>query len=161
MRVAILARVSTEGQENEGESLVVQQKRLQECVASLNGTVVKVYSGQESATSGKKARPILDQLLEDSATGVFDAIMVYDMSRFSRDPVKSKISLGILKRNGIKLYIQNQLYDLDNLETNLIVGILNEINSFSAAIQARKSVESKIERARRGFPSSGGRLPFG
>ncbi len=160
LRFAILCRVSTEGQANEGQSLDVQQKTLQKYVEMLNGTVVKEYIGAESATSGEKERPILDEMLNDARRKEFDALMVYDLSRLTRDPIKSKIILAELKKNGIKLYVQTQLYSLDNPETNLVVGLLSEINAFQVAIQVKKGIESKIELARKGWLVYG-QPPFG
>lgn len=150
LRFAILARVSTEGQEKEGTSLEVQQKTLRECVERLNGTVVKEYIGQESAM-GTKERPIFDELLADCSRNLFDAVMVLDLSRWSRNPEKSRYGLAVLKRHGIKLFIQTTEYNLSNPETDLIVGILNELNAFTVNLQTKKSMMSKIELARRGW----------
>ncbi len=150
-RFAILARVSTQEQEKEGQSLEVQQKTLNQCVSMLSGVVVKEYIGSESATSGEKRRPLLDEILNDARNKVWDAIMVYDLSRLTRDPIKSKVILAELKKNNIKLYVQTQLYSLDNPETNLVVGLLAEINAFQASIQIQKSIESKIELAKKGW----------
>jgi site-specific DNA recombinase len=150
MKFAILCRVSTDSQANEGESLAVQKLTLQKCVDVLGGVIIKEFIGQEHSTEGHE-RPILDEILSDCSKGLFDALMVYDLSRLTRDPIKSKIILANLKKNGIKLYVQTQLYSLDNPETNLVLGLLSEINAFQAAIQVQKSVESKIELAKKGW----------
>lgn len=160
LRVAIFARVSTEGQEKDGQSLEVQVMTLRNCVEVLNGTVVKEYVGSESATSGDKKRPILDEILNDARNKEFECLMIYDLSRLTRDPIKSKIILAELKKYNIKLYVQTQLYSLDNPETNLVVGLLSEINAFQVAIQVKKSIESKIELAKKGW-SVVGKPPFG
>ena len=160
LQFAILARVSTEGQANEGESLVVQQKRLRECVQILNGTIVKEYSGSESATSGEKEKPILDEILNDAGKKMWDAIMVYDLSRLTRDPVRSKIILATLKKHNIHLYVQTQHWSLDNPENAFLVGLMSEVNAFQVAIQVQKSLESKIELAKKGWLVVG-RPPFG
>src|SRR5262245_24301299 len=57
LRFAVLARVSTKRQEEEGESLDKQQCDLRKAVERYGGAVVRDYSGQESATSGK-VRPV-------------------------------------------------------------------------------------------------------
>ena len=94
-------------------------------------------------------------MLGDCSKGIFNAIIIFDMSRWSRDPEKSRYGLAILKKNGIRLFIQTQEYNLNNPETNLIVGILNEINQFNVTLQIKKSMLSKIEVAKRGFPVTG------
>jgi len=155
MRFAILCRVSTEGQEKEGVSLEVQQKTLTECIKSLGGTCVKSYIGTESAM-GIKERPIYEELLADCSKNLFDAIMVWDLSRWSRNPEKSRYGLAILKKNNIRLFIQSTEHNLNNPETDLIVGILNELNAFTVNQQTTKAMASKIELAKRGWPITNG-----
>ena len=131
LRFAILARVSTEGQATEGESLSVQQKTLRKCVEMLNGTIVKEYIGAKSATSGEKERPILDEMLADARKKEFDALMVYDLSRLTRDPIKSKIILADLKKNGIKIFTQTQQHNFSVQDKNkLLKNILKYRNTF-------------------------------
>ena len=157
---AILCRVSTADQADEGQSLVVQQKTLRKCVEMLNGTLVKEYIGSESATAGEKERPILDEMLTDAQKKLFDALIVHDLSRLTRDPIKNKIILAALKKNGIRLYEQTREHDLNSPETVLYAGIMSEVNAFQIAIQVQKGIESKIELARRGWLVYG-QPPFG
>lgn len=84
MRFAILARVSTEGQEKDGQSLEVQVKTLKKCVEQLDGIVVEKYVGQESAM-GAKERDNFTKMLVDCSLNLFDAVMVWDFSRLSRN----------------------------------------------------------------------------
>lgn len=151
MRFAILCRVSSEDQLS-GQSLDVQRKKLRQCVQSLDGEIVKEYIGQESAT--KSDRPILDSLLADCSSGLFDCVMVYDSSRLDRDPVRAKISFATFKKYGIKLYIQHSQYDLNNPEASFIASLMSEVSQFQVAIQTKKAMESKITLARRGYPLS-------
>lgn len=159
MRVAILCRVSTQDQATEGQSLEVQQKTLRKCVEMLNGIIVKEYIGQEHGTEGHE-RPILDEMLNDADKKVFDALVVYDLSRLTRDPVKSKFILGALKKSGIRLFEQNREHDLNSPETVLYAGIMSEVNAYQVAINVKKSTESRIELAKKGW-QMGGRLPWG
>lgn len=56
LRFAPLIRVSTEQQEQQGQSLEVQKAKIVNAVKALNGVIPKVckekYSGQEHATAG-------------------------------------------------------------------------------------------------------------
>ena len=124
LRFAPLIRVSTEKQEQQGESLNSQKKQILQAVDYLNGTIPKrcwKYSGQEHATPDQE-RQKLTQLLEDSGNGIFDAVIVCDASRRSRDNKKSKDGLQILRSNGIRFFIGNTEYDLYNPEQTFFLG---------------------------------------
>jgi len=173
LKFAPLIRVSTEKQEQKGNSLSTQKTCLEESIGisgrnaseyaesikSLNGTIYKWYAGQESATP-ESERKILAQLMDDAKSRSFDAVMVADISRWSRDNEKSKQYLKILKENEIKFFIGTTDYDLDDPEHSLILGMGAEIGEFFAKQQAWKSIINRIARAEKGIPT-GGKLPHG
>ena len=162
LRFAPLIRVSTERQEKQGESLNVQKKRITEIVKSMGNTIPDScwkYSGQEHATKNYE-RNILNQLLKDSSKNLFDAVIVYDASRWSRDNLKSKECLDILRKNNIEFYVGSTKYDLHKSEACFYLGMSTEMNEFIAGIQKEKSIESKIERLKAGIPASGN-MPWG
>jgi len=156
---APLIRVSTERQERKGESLSTQRKQLEQAIKNLNGKIFEWYSGQEHATPDNE-RKILDKLMSDAEAGKFNAVMVADISRWSRDNKKSKMCLDILKKNKIQFYCLERNWDLNEPFSNFIVGMGTEINEFFAAEQSRKSIINRIEKAKRGFPVAG-KSPYG
>jgi DNA invertase Pin-like site-specific DNA recombinase len=151
--------VSTETQKKKGESLNVQTNQLTEAIKSLGGTVAQWYKGQEHATPDQE-RKILEQLIEDAKAKKFDAVMVADLSRWSRDNHRSKEDLEILRSNGIRFFVRTQEYDLFEPTQRLFVGMSVEIGEFQARQQAYKSQLSRIARARQNIPTSG-KLPYG
>jgi DNA invertase Pin-like site-specific DNA recombinase len=162
LRFAPLIRVSTEKQEQKGESLRTQKTHIEQAVKYLNGKIPKrcwKYSGQEHATPNQE-REKLDQLLNDSSKGLFDAVIICDASRWSRDNIKSKEGLQILRDNGIRFYIGTTEYNLYNPEQSFFLGMSAEIGEYQAKQQAFKSLINRIERAKRNMPSAG-KLPFG
>lgn len=162
LRFAPIIRVSTEGQEKKGESLRTQKKQILRYVEAVNGVIPDhcwMYSGQEHATSAFE-RKKLNQLLADAGKDLFDAVIVCDASRWSRDNLKSKEGLNVLRDNGIRFFVGSSEYDLFDPAKNLFLGMSAEIGEFQAAEQARKSIINRIERANRGIPSLG-KLPFG
>jgi site-specific DNA recombinase len=161
LKFAPLIRVSTEGQAAKGESLRTQTDQIQQYVKSLNGTIPDncwVYSGQEHATPDQE-RLKLEKLLEDSSNGKFDAVIVCDASRWSRDNLKSKEGLNILRNNGTRFFVGTMEYDLFNPEHAFILGMSAEIGEFQARTQSLKSITNRINRAKRNIPTSG-KLPF-
>ncbi|HEA66901.1 MAG TPA: hypothetical protein ENI07_08800 [Desulfobacterales bacterium] len=162
LKFAPLIRVSTETQEKQGESLRTQKKQIQGYVKNLNGVIPEScwqYSGQESATEGHE-RKKLEQLLTDSAKGIFDAVIVVDVSRWSRDNAQSKAGLEIFRENGIRFFSGTSEFDLYNPQSILFLGMSAEIGEFFARQGTQKSLLNRIERAKRNIPSSG-KLPFG
>ena len=162
LRFAPLVRVSTESQERQGESLRTQRQQITQYVQALGGVIPDRcwdYSGQEHATPGQE-RAKLDKLLADAGKGLFDAVIVCDASRWSRDNGKSKAGLEVLRQHGIRFFVGPMEYDLHAPEHTLFLGMATEINEFHARQQSLKSLQNRIERARRGLPSCG-KLPFG
>jgi site-specific DNA recombinase len=162
MKFAPLIRVSTEGQASKGESLRTQTEQIKQYVKSLGGEIPDncwQYAGQEHATP-EYERQLLEKLLRDSANGKFDAVIVADTSRWSRDNQKSKEGLNILRNNGIRFFVGTMEYDLFNPEHTFILGMSAEIGEFQSRQQSLKSIINRINRAKRNIPTSG-KLPYG
>jgi site-specific DNA recombinase len=132
VRYALLIRVSTEKQKNRGESMRTQRTQLTGDVALLGGEVAACYGGDasEHATPGWERRQ-LQQLLSDAAKSPrsFDAIMVTDPSRWSRDHVKSEQDLEYLMELGIRFFTRTQEHDLRNDEARLFLCLSTVINA--------------------------------
>lgn len=159
MRFAPLIRVSTEKQAKKGESLSTQRKQVEQAISSLGGQVPRWYAGQEHATP-EQERKILGQLMEDAKARKFDAVIVADISRWSRDNRRNKEDLEILKKNNIKFFVGTKEFNLYEPSQYFMLGMGVEINEFFAKEQAYKSIMNRIERAKRGIPSCG-RRPYG
>jgi len=159
LRFAALKRVSSERQDKKGESLHTQQKQLIENVSKLNGRIVRWYGGQEHATEGYEKEEV-DRLISDAQKNIFNAVIVPDPDRWSRDNEKSKKGLRILRDNGIRFFTGSTEWDLFKPEHVLYLGMAAEIGEFQALNQKRKSLENRIERAKKGWPAAGS-LPFG
>lgn len=161
LRFAALIRVSTERQEKKGESLATQRKHIDAAVASLGGKIVKRYAGQEHGTAGWE-RQQLATLLADAVKQPrpFDAVIVDDATRWSRDNVKSDTGLETLRDAGVRFFVLGTEHDLFKPEARLFLRMTATIGAYHATTQKQKSIENRIERAKRGLPTCG-KLPFG
>lgn len=162
LRFAPIIRVSTEQQEKQGESLLIQKAQIMQYVNSMHGVIPEScwqYSGQEHATPDQE-RKKLDRLLADSGKGIFDAVICADPSRWSRDNQKSKEGLNILRTNSIRFFVGTTEYDLFDPTQNLFLGMSAEIGEYQAHIQSLKSINSRVARCQRGVPATG-YLPYG
>lgn len=158
LRFAGLVRVSTELQGRKGESLKTQRKRIESCVKLLDGSVVQWYEGQEHSSKGFD-RPNFDKLLADAKSKLFDAVMVVDISRWSRDLMTSLLGLRVLQENGIRFYIDGREHDFNDPNAGLILNVTAATSEWQVKVSTMKSIQNRVERARRGWPC--GNMPFG
>ena len=158
LRFAIYARVSTEQQAEDGESLSAQVSRLTAYVQQLGGTVTETFSQQEHATEGYDRRSLY-QLLRSAKEGAFNAVIVRDQSRWSRDPVVGNQALIDLRKQRIRFFVGMSELDLLSPEGRLQYQIANVIDQYQAQKMRYASSESRLQRAKRGWPN-GGPPPF-
>jgi site-specific DNA recombinase len=159
LRFAPLVRVSTEKQAKRGESLRTQKDQILHAVEILGGDIYKWYEGQEHASPDFE-RKILEQLIYDAKAKKFDAVIVTDLSRWSRDNAKSKQYIKILKEADIRFYELSREIDLYDPTGEFILGIGIEVAEFFTNQQKYKSIINRIHRAKQGNPSCG-KLPYG
>ena len=137
LRFAALVRVSTEKQEQQGESLNLQRKNNLRDVERSGGHIVKWSRGQEHATEGWE-RAKVDRLIADAAKGKFDAVIVAYPDRWSRDNAKSKEGLNAFRHHGIRFYVGTVTKNLHDPNVRLELGMQAEIGEFVALQQAEK-----------------------
>ncbi len=163
LRFAGLVRVSTEGQKEKGASIETQKNSIKKSVEYLGGnpSSIKWYEGQEHSTEGYE-RKIFDKLVADAKEKLFDAVIFYDLSRWSRDNLKSKTNINVLEKNGIKFYEGIKEYDLSDYNDRFIIGMMTEINERAAKEIKARMCEGKITRAQEGWAVSSPKyLPWG
>ena len=81
---AAYVRFSSDNQRN--ESIDAQIRAIQSYATNNNLEVIKIYADRaKSATSDK--RPEFQQMISDSALGIFKVVIVHKLDRFSRDSV--------------------------------------------------------------------------
>ena len=160
MRVAILTRVSTAEQaEADRLSLDAQERAMREKCARLGWTVVSVFTapGESAYTDDLAARPVLARALLAAERGEFDALMVYDVSRFARDQSLAHQSSGRLRKAGVALF--DTMKDTDYTLDRFWFGIEAAVAEHQSHLQGQKVSSAKAERFRLGLHN--GDVPFG
>jgi len=156
-----LIRVSTERQEQLGESLQVQRAAIQAAVKQLGGKVVEWYGGQEHATPGWEKTEIVRLLGDARKKGrPWDAVIVAHADRWSRDNQASHEGLDVFKRQKVRFFVGATEYSLANAEHSLFLEMSAAFGKFQARNQSKKSIDSRVHRAKRGVPTAG-KLPYG
>ena len=150
IRFAALIRVSTEKQQRQGESLRTQEQQITAAVEALGGTITKRYAGQEHATASYEHKRV-EQLLADAARKPrpFDAVIVADPTRWSRDNVKSEQGLEHLRQCGVRFYVLTSESNLFEPRDRFFLALSTNIGSFHAGEQKKKSMQNRIARAAR------------
>lgn len=157
LRFAILCRVSTEKQGGPRKtSLANQERQTRAAVETLGGTVTKEYMGDQHATPGFE-HEMVERMLADAQRKPrpFDAVMLDEPSRWSRDNVASATGLDVFRAYGIHFYCGTTVYDLFDPTASMILTQFVTINQYLAAIQKQKAVKAKIEYAKQGRPTCG------
>jgi DNA invertase Pin-like site-specific DNA recombinase len=158
LRFADLVRVSTEKQEQRGESLRTQRERNARNVELLGGTLVRRYGGQEHATEGWERKELL-RLTEDAKKGLFDAVIIAYLDRWDRGSDEARHAREVFKRHGVKFFCDVTEIDLYNPDDEFRLDIHSAVGKWQARNSKKKSLLNRIARARRGVPATG--LPFG
>jgi len=127
LNVAIYVRVSTKTQEGKN-----QEKQLIDYCNKQDYTIYKIYS---DIISGKEtSRPALDQLFIDAKKRLFDLVLFWDLSRFSRSGT---------------LYTLQKLKELTNLKIKWLSyqePYFSSIGDFGDVIVSIMATLAKIER---------------
>ncbi len=159
LRFGIFCRVSTPRQEEKGESLPVQRKRLSDYVHNIGGTVVREYVGQESGKRDNDDRRLMAELLRDVRTGRIDAVAVRALNRFGRNDDESRVALAMLHKHGVEFHADGKRYDYENPTDALIVKLQTAVAQFTVDLYSGWAKDSAIEKAKRG--ELAGSPPYG
>jgi len=123
MKVAIYVRVSTDKQEAENQLLDLR-KYCEKKEWEIYKEYVDVISGKEDS------RPSFNQLFLDAHRGLFDLVLFWDMSRFSRSGLYFTLQkLTELNNQGISWhsYTEPHVNTSDELTRNIVLAVLTGI----------------------------------
>ena len=135
MKAVIYARFSSYSQQE--QSIDGQLRACREYALRNGYDIVKEYC--DRAKSGTNSnRPAFKQMLRDSETGSFDAVLVYQYDRFARNRRESINNEFLLEANGVKLISINEPID-ENESTSIIVkGMFETLAEFFSKDLSRK-----------------------
>ena len=143
-QVAILARVSTQGQDYERQ--VVE---LTDYCQRMNWEVVKVFANKVSGATRNADREEISGLVEYVKEHRLNRVVCLEISRLGRNTLESLKVINYLNENGVSLHIKN--YNLNTLNpdgkvnpvASLICTILLEIASME-----RLTIKERMESGR-------------
>jgi len=141
MRCAIYCRVSTEEQK-EGGTIDSQIKELED-FAQANDHVITARYIDEGWSGSLLNRPELDRLRDEADKGLFEAVLVNDVDRLSRELTHLGIIKKDLEKKNIKLIFKKLPNNGDPI-SNFMVNMLGSFAEFE-----RELIADRTRRGRR------------
>jgi len=120
--------------------------------------LVGVYP-DEARSATTDDRPNFQRMIQDSAKGLFDVVVVHKLDRFARNRYDSAYYKRILKRNGVRLESVLERLD-DSPESVILESVLEGLAEYYSKNLARESRKGLKENALKGM-TTGGRPPYG
>ncbi len=156
INVAVYTRVSTDNGKQDTQR---QVDELKEHSLKMGYVVVQVYEERISGVKKNGDRPVLMKMLEDSKSGLFEKVLVWEISRLGRSVVESLNTIELLNKNKVSLFIKN--YNLETLNAN---GEENPLSKFmiqillSVATMERDLIRSRFQSGYRNYINNGGKV---
>jgi len=150
-RVAIYTRVSTVEQAREGYSLAAQEKVLRNYCELKKLDVTGVYPDEGISGKNIKGRPGFMALLRDAKENKFDIVLVWKLSRFTRNLKDLVNTCEELEASGIMLESFSENFDSDTAAGRLMRGVLGVMGQFEREVLSENVRLGLEERALRGM----------
>ncbi len=147
VRVVIYNRVSGDEQEKHGSSLNTQAEACIKYCEEQGYHVIAHYKGSE--TGLKLDRPMLNELRDHIRAGDIDAVVVYALDRFTRDPNHGVILTEEMERHGVRL--EGVAEDIGNSELGKLISY---IKGFAAKLEAEK-IKERTQRGKKAWAKQG------
>lgn len=145
--VAIYNRISRDNGESEDALLSHRATNTRLCESK--GYQYELY--EEIESGGKfEERKILLQLLSDITQGLYDGLVVVELSRIARDNLYSQMIAKVLEDNNVPIITPNRIYNLTDESDRLMYDMESMISSKELRTITRRMKNGKLEGARRG-----------
>ena len=142
-RVALYARVSTDGQD---ESM--QLTALRDMVSQRRWEVTREYI--DHGVSSRNVRPQLESLMRDAQKHKFDVVAVWKFDRFARSTRELVFALEQFQSWGIDFVSVTQSIDTSGLMGRLVYAVLAAIAEFERDLIRERVVAGMREARRKG-----------
>jgi len=156
MRAVAYCRYSSENQ-RDGYSIEAQLKGIRDYCTREGIELVDEYI-DEAKTGTNAEREQFQRMIANSSKGLFDAVIVHKLDRFSRDRYDSAVYKKILKDNHIRLFSTIEKLD-DSPESVMLEAVIEGMAEFYSKNLSRETKKGLYERARKGLSCAN--RPFG
>lgn len=149
MKVAIYARISTNGKKDNGEAKQTPQTQLlplREYCQQRGWEIAGEYI-DEGVSGAKDNRPALNRLMADAKRRRFGAVLVWKMDRFGRSLRHLVNSLAEFEALGIAFVSMTESLDMTTPQGKLMFGIVSCMAEFERSL-IQERVKSGMRRAK-------------
>lgn len=143
MDVVIYARYSSDRQTE--QSIEGQLRSCQQFADREGHTVVGTYIDR-AITGRTDHRPEFQRMIRDSGKGLWDAVIVYKLDRFSRNRYDTAIYKNKLKKNGVRVISATEAI-MDGPEGIILESMLEGMAEYYSAELAQKTLRGMRESA--------------
>ncbi len=126
-KVAIYCRVSTEEQANEGYSISAQLNTLRQYTKMYGWEVAEEYVDEGISGKNIKGRPAMKRLVADVEKDKFQAVLVWKISRLSRNMLDTLTLLDKFEDYGVKFISYSENFDTGSPIGRLVVQLMASI----------------------------------
>lgn len=151
--VALYKRVSTVEQVREGYSMDAQDRTLTEHCRIKNYEIYKVYEDEGISAKDIIHRPGMQEMLGDAKERHFKKIVVYKLTRFSRNMANLMAVCEELDNIGIALESYSEAFDSTTPSGRMVRSILGTVAQFEREVIAENVAFGLAERAKQGKPT--------
>lgn len=155
-RFAFYGRLSTDDKQDQTLARPSQLEACKRKTAELDGEVVVEFFDQESGA--KDDRPgwtALTQEARDAESRRFDAVVIYQTSRLSRDRVSAGLFHRELRKVGVDIHYAIGAGDPATAEGGLLIALQQAFDEYERAKLSRETKRGMRESARQGFRCGG------
>ncbi|MFR5785976.1 MAG: recombinase family protein [Christensenellales bacterium] len=157
MKAAIYARFSSHNQRE--ESIEGQVRACKRFAKEHGMTIVEIYADRGLSGLHADNRPEFQRMIQDSDHHRFEALIMWNLDRFSRDKYDTAVYKTRLKKNGVSLYYSDQSIP-DTPEGIILESLLEGFAQYYSANLARNAKRGLQENARKCL-WNGGCVPLG
>lgn len=150
IKAALYIRVSTREQAEEGYSLDAQQRLLVDYCRAKKHEIHKIYADEGLSAKDIKNRPSFLNMLEDAKNGKFSIILVWKLTRFSRNMADLMTTCEMLDKSGVALVSYSESFDSGTPAGRMVRSMLGTVAQFEREVISENVAMGLLERAKQG-----------
>lgn len=150
IKAAIYIRVSTSGQAEEGYSLDAQERLLTDYCRARKYEIYQIYRDEGISAKDITHRPGMLSLLADAEDKKFDMILVWKLTRFSRNLADLAVACDKLDKRGVTLVSYSEAFDSRTPAGRMVRSMLGTVAQFEREVISENTRLGMLERAEQG-----------